>query len=204
MTPLQASLDAVNAVLNQAIALDPDAPARVERLSGRSLGIAVTGTGMQFQLIPVGDQLQVVADPETEATVTIAGPPASLVALAGQEGTRVLFDGSLQVSGDVTAARAWKRLFDTLEPDWEEALARIAGDIPAHETGRVAAAIAAWARRARSGRAADLRAWLVNEVALLPARSAVEAWMRDVDRVRHDGDRLAARIRRLERRSSGE
>lgn len=204
MTVMQTSLDAVSAVLNQAIALDADAPARVERMRGRSLGIVVTGTGVRVQLIPVGDRLQVVTDADAEAAVTIAGPPASLAALAGQEGTRVLFDGSLQVSGDVTAARAWKRLFDTLEPDWEEALARIAGDIPAHEAGRLAAAVGAWARRARSGRAADLRAWLVNEVALLPARTAVAAWMRDVDRVRHDGDRLAARISRLERWSRGE
>ena len=51
-------------------------------------------------------------------------------------GTQVLFGGSLRVGGDVRVAKGFKRLFDTLDPDFEEALARVGGDVPAHETGR--------------------------------------------------------------------
>lgn len=199
MKGLERALEAVGAILDDAIALDPDAPARIERLAGRSLEVEVAGTGLRITLVPEDGHVRLTTEAAEAAAVRIVGPPASLVGLAGREGTRVLFDGAVRVEGDVAAARAWKRLFDALEPDWEEALARIAGDIPARETGRLAAAAAAWARRARAGRAADLRAWLINEVELLPARHELEAWLAGVDRLRHDTDRLAARVARLER-----
>lgn len=196
-------LAAVAALVNRAVELDPDAPARLERLNGRPLAIAIDGAGWVIQITPVGAAVELTTDTPEPPAARISGPPASLLALAGREGTRVMFSGALRVDGEVTAAREWKRLFDTLEPDWEEALARMAGDVPAHEASRVAALVAAWARRARAGRAADVRAWFVNELALLPARAEVEGWLDEVDRMRADSDRLAARVARLERWSRG-
>ncbi|MDZ7828327.1 MAG: hypothetical protein U5K33_02180 [Halofilum sp. (in: g-proteobacteria)] len=127
-----------------------------------------------------------------EAAVGISGPPASLARLATTAGTRVLFGGSLHVDGDVAAAKAWKRLFDTLDPDWEEAFARIAGDIPAHEGARAAHAVADAFRRAVEGRRQDLRARLVDEIEALPAGTEVDEWLAGVDRLRADGDRYGA------------
>ena len=199
MSGIDGALTAVAALLNHALELDADAPARVEALQGRDLEIAVEGTGLRIRVEAIGPRLHFALADDHPAAVRISGPPASLAALAGQEGVQVLFAGDLHVTGDVTAARAWKRLFDTLEPDWEEAVARIAGDIPAHEAGRVAAALATWARRMRAHRSADLRAWLVHELEILPARHELDAWSASVDRCRHDTERLAARIARLER-----
>ncbi|MEF8833717.1 MAG: sterol-binding protein, partial [Halofilum sp. (in: g-proteobacteria)] len=119
-------------------------------------------------------------------------------------GTQVLFGGALRVAGDVQAAKAYKRLFDTLDPDWEEALARVMGDIPAHETARLLRHAGARASRIGADRRTDLRAWLVDEMEALPARAEVDDWMDRVDRLRADADRLAARVHRLERRGGGE
>jgi len=199
MSALANALDAVAAVLDTAVALDPDAPARVERLAGRPLEIHVTGFDCSVFVAAADGRLELTTSPETAAVVRISGPPASLAALAGGGGTRVLFGGELDVSGDVTTARAWQRLFDTLDPDWEEALAHVVGDIPAHEAARIGARLRADAGRAGVARAADLRAWLVNEAALVPARPEVEERLAAVDTVRHDVDRLAARVARLER-----
>lgn len=200
MTAREPALAAVGAILDQAVALDAEAPERLRQLQGQPLEIAIQGLDLAIQLVPEGEHMRLTMNPEQSAAARISGPPASLAALAGREGTRVLFAGDLQVSGDVTVARAYKRLFDTLDPDWEEALAQLTGDIPAHEAARLAAVVAAWARRARAGRAADLRAWLIAELELLPARAEVTPWLAAVDRARHDADRLAARIARLQRR----
>jgi ubiquinone biosynthesis accessory factor UbiJ len=199
MEAVDGALTAVAALLNHALEFDADAQARVEALQGRDLEIAVEGTHLRIRVEAIGPRLHLATAAEHPAAVRISGPPASLAALSGREGVRVLFAGDLRVEGDVTAARAWKRLFDTLEPDWEEAVARIAGDIPAHEVGRAAAALAAWARRMRAHRSADLRAWLVNELEILPARHELDTWSAGVDRGRHDVERLAARVTRLER-----
>lgn len=199
MSTVDSVVQACSAILDAAIDLDPDAPARIDRLAGRPLEIDVEGTALSVSLVPEDGRIRLTTDPAEPAAVRLGGPPASLIAMLGQTGTSVLFSGNIHVEGDVATARAWKRLFDTLEPDWEEAVARIAGDIPAHESARMAAALGQWGRRARRARAADLRDWLINEAALLPARQEVDTWLAGVDRLRHDADRLSARVARIER-----
>jgi len=192
----------VETALNSAVELDEDAGARLERMTDAALEVRATGTGVNLFVVPAGDRVRVTAEPAEPAAVCISGPPASLARLATTAGTRVLFGGSLHVDGDVAAAKSWKRLFDTLDPDWEEATARIAGDIPAHEGARAAHAVADAFRRAVEGRRRDLRSWLVDEIEALPAPAEVGEWLAAVDRLRADGDRLAARVARLERRAT--
>lgn len=193
---------AVEPVFEGALALDEAARGRVERLEGKGLEIHVTGLEWRIHLVPTAGRLLLTDDPETPPAATIGGPPASLAALATTGGTRVLFGGHLHVSGDVQVAKAYKRLFDTLDPDWEEALARVTGDIPAHETARLLRAAGSRASRIGADRRTDLRAWLVDEIEALPARTEVDDWMNAVDRLRADADRLAARVKRLGRERS--
>lgn len=195
---------AVEPVFERALAFDEAARGRVERLEGQGLEIHVTGLDWHIHLVPAAGRLLLTDDPETPPAATIAGPPASLVALATTGGTRVLFGGTLYVSGDVQVAKAYKRLFDTLDPDREEALARVMGDIPAHETARLLRAAGSRASRIGADRRTDLRAWLIDELEALPARAEIDDWMNAVDRLRADADRLAARVHRLERNGSGD
>ncbi len=199
MSTPQAVCAAVQPLLDRALGLDADARARLRRLDGAVLGVHVTGLDWHLYAVAEGERLRLVADPPREADATIAGPPASLARLGALGGTRVLFGGSLRVSGNVAVAKGFKRLADTLDPDWEEALARALGDVPAHEAARLLRAAVVEGRRAGGDRVRDLRAWLIDEVEALPARYEVEEWLSAVDRLRADGDRLAARVRRLER-----
>jgi len=189
---------AVNPLLAGALRLDPDAQGRAAALEGHVLAIEITGIDLTVFVEPQGPTLQCVTEPAHEPATRIAGAPASLARLASQGGTRAMFSGDLAVTGDVTVARAYKRLFDTLDPDWEEAVARVVGDSAGRQVGRFAETGAAWLRRAWAGRAADIRAWLADETEVLPARGEIEHWFDGVDRVRHDADRLAARLTRLE------
>jgi ubiquinone biosynthesis protein UbiJ len=190
---------ALEPALNAALALDPAARQRVERLDGAVLGVHVVGVDWTFHVTPDAGRLHLAGPGERAAAATISGPPASLARLATAGGTQVLFGGALHVRGDVRVAKAYKRLFDTLDPDWEEALARALGDIPAHEAARVVRAAGARGRRLLADRRSDLRAWLVDELEALPARAEVDTWMAAVDEARADADRLAARVARLER-----
>ncbi|MEX1082445.1 MAG: SCP2 sterol-binding domain-containing protein [Halofilum sp. (in: g-proteobacteria)] len=190
----------LNPALDTALGLDPEARARVQRLQGAVLGIHVTGLEWLLYAVPEEERVRLQAqDPLEAPSAWISGPPASLAMLATREGTRALFSGQLYVAGDVAVAKAYKRLFDTLDPDWEEALASAVGDIPAHEAGRVMRGLRAWARRAVLHRREDLRAWLIDEVEIVPTRAEADRWLAEVDRLRADADRLAARLARLER-----
>ena len=58
----------------------------------------------------------------------------------------------------------------------------------------------AWAGDARTRVGADVSEYLREEVRLLPDRAAVAGFITDVDRLRADTDRLAARVENLIRR----
>lgn len=194
---------ALQPAIDAALALDPEARARVLRLEGAVLEVRVTGLELSVFVLPRGEHLRLAGASAEPAAARVAGPPASLAMLATAAGTHALFSGALHVNGDVAVAKAYKRLFDTLDPDWEEALARALGDVPGHEAGRLLHGLAAWGRRAWLGRRADLAAWLVDELESLPAPAEVEAWLAEVDRVRAHCDRLGARLARLERHHAG-
>jgi len=194
---------AARAVVAAALRADPDAQARVQRLAGTVLAVEVVGLDWVFAVAADGDGLSVSAELPREPDARIAAPPASLARMASQGGTRVLFSGAVAVSGDVTVARAYKRLFDTLDPDGEEALAGVAGDIAGHEIARAGRGATAWLARTLGGRRADLRAWLTDETATMPDADEVAVFLDEVDRLRHDADRLAARLERLERLYGG-
>jgi ubiquinone biosynthesis protein UbiJ len=194
---------AADAVVAAALRADPDAQARLRRLAGKVLAVEFQGLGWVLTVEAVDDALRIEADPAREPHARIAGLPASLAMMARQGGTRVLFSGAVAVSGDVTVARGYKRLFDTLDPDWEEVIAGVGGDVAAHELARAGRGAADWLHRALAGRRADLRAWLTDELASVPPRAEVEDWLDDVDRLRHDTDRLSARLARLERLGGG-
>jgi ubiquinone biosynthesis protein UbiJ len=199
MNAVDALCAAAQPLLDRALALDPDARARLRRLDGAVLEVHVTGLELCVYAVADDEHLRLTGTPPGEPDAHITGPPASLARLGALGDAQVLFGGSLRVGGDVRVAKGFKRLFDTLDPDWEEALARAFGDVPAHEAARLLRAAAAQGRRTGGDRLLDLRAWLIDEVEALPARAEVEAWMEEVDRIRADGDRLAARLARLER-----
>ena len=105
--------------------------------------------------------------------------------------------------GDATLARDFQRLLAGLEVDWEERLAGVAGDTLAHQAGNLARGFAAWGRYAGDHMARGLSEYLQRETRDLPHRAEVERFLRAVDTVRDDVERLAARLARAETQAGG-
>ena len=81
-----------------------------------------------------------------------------------------------------------------LRPDLEEELSGLIGDVPAHQVGRVARAARGWTHRAVRTTAENLAEYLGHERQHLIPRNEGEQFLRGVDAVREDVDRLEARI----------
>ena len=82
-------------------------------------------------------------------------------------------------------------------------MSRYTGDVAAHLIGKTFREARAWARDARTRVGADVSEYLREEVRLLPDRAAVAGFIAEVDRLRADADRLAARVENLMRRQRG-
>ncbi len=199
MAWLDLPLQAVSRTLTQLVRLDPESPPRMRRLADRQVVLELEGTGISLLLRFQEDGLTLsqLDDPALEADARIRGRPGDLLALAQDPeggGKAVHFSGDLGLVRDV------RTLFARLDVDWEEQLARVLGDVPAHQLGRLGRE--AWTRFQESRRTLEMNLgeYLTEERRMLPTRAEVDIYLSAIDRLREDADRLEARVRRLERK----
>ncbi|MDW8259221.1 MAG: hypothetical protein RML32_07235, partial [Gammaproteobacteria bacterium] len=131
------------------------------------------------------------------ADATLTATPLALFGLL-RDADDTLRSGAVQIDGDAEIAQRFYTLARLLRPDIEEALAGLLGDVPAHELariGRYALAYGAQVARTSIRNAAE---YLAYETRDLVPRPEADAFFRDVERLRDDTERLAARLRLLE------
>ncbi len=168
-------------------------------LAGRSLALEVRGLG-RLRLESDGTVLTATGD-STHADAELATGPLGLFALAGEGAQAAVQRGDAAMSGDGETAAKFRELLTLLKPDPEEELAQVVGDVPAHQLGRLGRLLAAWSARAADTAWRTSADYLAHERADLVSRQEGEQFLRGVDRLREDVDRLGARLELLARRT---
>lgn len=189
---------AIENLLNRNLASSPGGRARCAALQGRRLLVCISGTGLRISIESLGDSLLLSKTPSGEFDVTIEGSPINLLALTGDNPERLLQAGRVSVRGDAEILQRYRSLALLLQPDLEEELSRLVGDLPAHHIGRVVRSLWSFGRRATSNTVRNTAEYFAHETGTLVPRAEGEAFMADVDRLREDVDRAAARLRTLE------
>ncbi len=199
MSVLEATL---GKLLNRGLPRSGRARALTAELAGRSLALELEGFG-RLRLESNGSTLRVTPD-EAAADATLRAGPLALAALALADAQAAVQRGTVTFSGDTETAAAFRELLVLLRPDPEEELSLVLGDVAAHQLARLARAAAAWggsAARAAWRNGAD---YLAHERADLVPRHEGEQFLRAVDALREDLDRLEARLTLLaQRRAAG-
>lgn len=198
MNPLEALLQPIARVLNRNIRESTRASELCERLDGKLIAIRVRDTALSgyFEIDRNGLLLSTNNDGEPDVVIT-----GSLVALALMAGEDSIRDGSLDLTGDAATAQAFQQLLEHARPDIEEELSAIIGDTAAHGLGEFARSVGRWARETSSIMGDNIREYLQEESRDVPSRYEVEQFSRQVNQLRDDVDRLAARIGRLGERT---
>lgn len=186
--------DAVNRLLR----LDPDTLARLGEFDGKCIGLRLAGDDrdVEFFLFPSAAGFRVRTTHDTAPDVTIRGdvPVFTRLVFGGSPTTRA---GELQIGGDIELGQDFQRVLRALDIDWEERTAHVVGDIAAHQLGRVARGLRAWARQSVEYLRQDVREYLQEESRLLAKRESVDCFLGAVDTLRADTDRLEQRLTRL-------
>lgn len=189
----------VEAACNGALALDPEVRARLGALDGKVIAVELQGLGLRLFFFPSAQGVQVLSQYDGEPDTVLRGGPLSLLRLGlSERPADELFAGGVELRGDTAAGQAFQDVLRSLNLDWEELLARVAGDDAAHQAGRVARAVGRQARHTGQTLEANLSEYLHEEAGLLVNRHEVDDFMDAVDTLRSDADRLEARLRRLE------
>ena len=206
--------DALENALNRGLSGSPRAQALCAQLAGKKLAIEVPDLA-RVLVESTGERLHVRAkgpgassrhssaamptSGETAADAEIIGGPLGLLALSGAAPQAVLQRRGVEIRGDAAIAEAFRELGMLLRPDLEEALARVVGDVPAHQVGHFSRLAFSWGRRAAVTALTNVSEYLAHERRDLVPRNEGEPFLRGVDTLREDVDRLEARLDLLTR-----
>ncbi|HXY95545.1 MAG TPA: SCP2 sterol-binding domain-containing protein [Steroidobacteraceae bacterium] len=188
-------------LLNRGLPRSVRARELTAELAGRSLALEVRGFG-KLRLESNGAGL-VVTGGEPAGQAADAGlsvGPLGLLALAGGGAQAAVQRGEATMSGDAEIAGRFRELLTLLRPDPEEELSLVLGDVPAHQLARLARGALAWGAGAADTAWRSTADYLAHERADLVPRHEGEQFLRGVDALREDLDRLAARIELLSQR----
>lgn len=204
LTPPAAVLASAEALVNRLLALDPEGAAVLTKVQGRVLRVELIGVGLQLHLVPEANALRLFGDYAAEPDCSVRATPAALLAMALAEHREdEVFSGAVSIDGDNRVAQMVGDALKGLDIDWEEQLAKLAGDTLAHRIGHQARATGRWASRSGEVLTRDLREYLIEEGRLVPSAAEMKGFLDGVDTLRDDVDRLEARIARLHRHTSG-
>ena len=189
------------ALLNRNIANSSAAQSACRKLEGKSLTIVLSGTPLQFTLKSLGDRVSIAAAADVSANAKLRGTPLSLLRLMRERtaGTTQ----NVYIEGDAEVVQTYADLLHAAQPDLEEELARLVGDVAAHQIGEAARSVLRFGERARDTFARNVAEFLQEESRDLVTRTEADEFVRDVETLRDDVERLSARLDRLERMRIG-
>lgn len=191
----------VETALNRYLQLDPDSHRKLARMEGTCLAIELKGLNITLYLVTDNQGIQVFNDYPEQPDATLSGTPMELLGLAlEQQPGPANFAEGVEISGNTELGQHFKRLFDSLEIDWEEQLSRYTGDIIAHKLGDLARTGIEWRQQASEILRQDIAEYLLQEDHVVPEKQELEGFFSQIDELREDADRLDARIRRLKER----
>lgn len=206
MFPGPTLLSAVTAILesalNRALELDPAGQRALMKALAGPVQLNITDpVPLTCTLERAGSRIRVGSQPAEQPALEITGKPMAFAALAtGDDG--VFADGRLEVTGDAALAHQLQRALNQLEPDWEAAMARHIGDVPAHFLSQRVRGAIRWSRQAFQSLNANIEEYVHEESRTLPGRRELEATFEDIDELNLRTERLEARLSLMENRGT--
>ena len=195
----QAAVVAVEQLLNRVISMDEVTQQRLAELHGRRIAIEFKEWNLTLLFVPDAQgRLQLSTDDIDAADATIRATPFDFAETMRMERKEdQVFKGKITLDGDTRLAQRFSDILAMLEIDWEEQLSKLTGDVAAHQLGGMLRGFQRWAKRNQRVMRDNLGEYLTEEKQLLPTAFEVAEWRAEVDLLRDDVDRLAARVVRL-------
>ena len=192
---------ALETALNRALALDADTRAELRGLDGQRIALTLSSPPLALELRVDGERLRVgpvdeAAEPDLAVRTSLAGVLSQLPFLRRDDAPPI---GKVRVSGDAELARRLQQLARRFDPDWQQPFVGVFGEVIGVQVANAFASALGQAREFGRGFAGSAAEYVTEESRDVVPRAELEAFHDDVDAIRDDVERLAARIARLPR-----
>ncbi|HHC74999.1 MAG TPA: Sterol-binding domain protein, partial [Thiothrix sp.] len=186
--------------LNRWLQLNADAPQTLARLHQKIIALDIQGLGITLYFFPSTQGIYTQTAYAGEPDAALSAPPATLLKLATAEESNALVLRSPQVklSGSIGLLEQFMQLLSGANIDWEDILSQIVGDIVAYQSSEVIRKSQGWLHDSHQTMQQNMGEYLQEEQRVLPAQAEIHYYFAQVDELRTDTDRLAARIQRLQ------
>jgi ubiquinone biosynthesis protein UbiJ len=189
----------LEAALNRALALDPETRDNLRALDGQRVALQVEHPPLALQVRVEGERLLVgPVDTEDAPDLSVRSTLGALIAqlpmFRRDDAPPV---GRLHVSGDAELARRLQRLAERFDPDWQQPFATVFGDVLGVQIANAVAGALKQARIVSRNLAETAAEYVTEESRDVVGRDELNAFHDDVDVLRDDVERIAAKIARL-------
>jgi ubiquinone biosynthesis protein UbiJ len=167
---------------------------RLQEFAGRTARIEAFPVELSFTVTDSGEVVASAPNVVADATFRLS-PVLALRILSGDDAAY----REVAVSGDADFAQAVEFVVRNARWDAEEDLARIFGDVAAHRIVNAGQGLMRMQARAAQSFSRNLADYLVEERGLIARRAEVESFVREVDTLRDDVERLSQRVARRKR-----
>ena len=186
--------------LNATLAMDPTSVQLLAKLDGRVIAMNIESIDGSFYLLPHRERVTIEINHDQNPDIVIKGGLLAYVrsATASVRGSANP-DQLLEISGDAHSVAVLRDFLRSLQPDFEEQLSSLIGDMPARQAGNQIRSFAEWAEQVGQSIAVNTGEYLTEEKQLLVARPRIDRFLIAVDQLRNDTERLASRLGTLEK-----
>ncbi len=106
----------------------------------------------------------------------------------------------VEIHGNIHVAQKLSQIFSGFQPDWEEALTHTLGDLVGHALAEVISHAHQYAKQMAQDILRQSRDYLVDEMPVVAAKPSIDAFITEVNQLRTQSDRIAARARLCQQR----
>jgi len=191
-----ALIETAEASLNLLLQTRPMLRERLQKLSGKSLRIRLLPQQLTLRIDFTAQGLSLSQDLLNPADAEISGEISALMRLLSDPRS-VLFGQGVDISGDAAMVQRIQKAMRDAELDWETWLAEQIGDGATATLKQVLQPLRQQIERNRQSLSSNMKAYLQEELAALPARTEYEIWTAQVSTIRNQVEQLERRIARL-------
>jgi ubiquinone biosynthesis protein UbiJ len=179
-------------ILNHLITQNNWARGELQPFSGQTVTIHLGPTNANLTILENGGLAMAGESTLSDASISLS-PSLALRILAKD----VSASNQVQITGNTELAKALAKVLQGMRWDYEEDLSKIIGDIPATQANAFAKKTFSEAKSKVINMTEMLTEYWQEENPLIAKKRHVEAFVKDVDQLRDDVERLEKRIEKL-------